>query len=513
MASNANQVHNGEEDLYDGFSATDVFVKNKGTGYTYNDLIMLPGHIYFGIDDVSLKTQLTKKLTLNAPIVSSPMDTVTESSMAIHLALLGGIGFVHYNIPIEKQAEEIEIVKRFENGFVTSPLALTPGHRISDIDEIKRKFGFTGLPITDTGKMGGKLQGIVTNRDIDFIKDRNTLIREVMTTRDDLITAQEGCTLEEANQVLRESKKGKLPIVNKNDELIALITRNDLKKNRDYPMASKDSNKQLLVGAAVGTRESDKQRIAALHEAGVDVIVIDSSQGDSVYQREMIHYIKRNYPDLEVIGGNIVTKLQAKHLIEWGADGLKVGMGVGSICTTQEVTAVGRGQAASVFNVSHYASQFGVPVIADGGIKSIGDITKALSLGASTVMMGSMLAGTEEAPGEYFYRDGVRLKKYRGMGSLEAMKVGSDVRYFSDANTIKVAQGVSGNVKDKGSVKQFVPYLLQGVKHGFQDLGVKSLTELHAGARKGTIRYELRTPASQAEGGVHSLYSYEKSGI
>jgi IMP dehydrogenase len=504
---------NCEDGLYDGFSATDIFVKNKGTGYTYNDLIMLPGHINFGVDDVALKTQLTKKISLNTPIVSSPMDTVTESNMAIHLALLGGMGIIHYNMPAEKQVEEVQIVKRFENGFVTQPLAMRPDNRIADIDEVKVKYGFTGVPITDSGKMGGKLLGIVTNRDIDFIKDRNTLLKDVMTTTADLVTAQEGCTLEEANQTLRESKKGKLPIVNKEGQLVALITRNDLKKNRDYPLASKDKNKQLLVGAAVGTRESDKKRVELLYKAGVNVIVIDSSQGDSTYQRDMIHHIKSNYPELQVIGGNIVTRMQAKHLIEWGVDGLRVGMGVGSICTTQEVTAVGRGQAASVYNVSQYAAQFGVPVVADGGIKSIGDITKALSLGASVVMMGSMLAGTEEAPGEYFYRDGVRLKKYRGMGSLEAMKVGSDVRYFNEGNTIKVAQGVSGNVKDKGSVKQFVPYLMQGVRHGFQDLGVKSLTELHVGVKQGSVRYELRTPASQAEGGVHSLYSYEKTGI
>jgi len=509
----ASKSANIDEDLYDGFSASDIFVKNKGTGYTYNDLIMLPGHIYFGVDDVVLKTQVTKKISINAPIVSSPMDTVTESSMAIHLALLGGLGFIHYNMPIEKQVEEVQSVKRFENGFVTNPIVLKPDNRLSDIDEIKHKFGFTGVPITDTGKMGGKLLGIVSNRDIDFLKDRTLFLKDIMTPMSDLIVAQEGLTLEEANQTLRESKKGKLPIVNKNGEIVALITRSDLKKNKAYPIASKNKNKQLIVGAAVGTRESDKQRVEALAAAGVDVIVIDSSQGDSIYQRDMIQHIKRAHPEIEVVGGNVVTKLQAKHLIDWGVDGLKVGMGVGSICTTQEVTAVGRGQAASVYNVSSYASQFGIPVIADGGIKSIGDITKALSLGASTVMMGSMLAGTEEAPGEYFYRDGIRLKKYRGMGSLEAMKVGSDVRYFNEANMIKVAQGVSGNVKDKGSVKQFVPYLLQGVKHGFQDLGVKSMVELHEKVKQGVVRYELRTPASQAEGGVHSLYSYEKSGI
>jgi len=498
-----------EEEFYDGFSASDVFVKQKGTSYTYNDLIMLPGHIHFGVDDVVLKTKITKKISLNSPLVSSPMDTVTESNMAIHMALLGGMGIIHYNSSIEKQVEEVQIVKRYENGFVTQPVVLGPNAKVSDIDVIKQKYGFTGVPITENGKMGSRLLGIVTNRDIDFIKDRTTPVSEIMTT--DLVVGKEGCTLEEANAVIRENKKGKLPIVNKDFELVALITRSDLIKNKNYPLASKDHNKQLLVGAAVGTRENDKLRVEALSKAGVNVIVIDSSQGDSVYQREMIQYIKKTQPQIEVIGGNIVTRLQAKHLIEYGVDGLKVGMGVGSICTTQEVTAVGRGQAASVYNVASYASQFGIPIIADGGVRSIGDITKALALGASTVMMGSMFAGTEEAPGEYFYRDGVRLKKYRGMGSLEAMKVGSDNRYFSETNTIKVAQGVSGVVKDKGSIKQFVPYLLQGVKHGFQDIGVKSVVELHEQSRKGKVRFEIRTAAAQAEGNVHSLYSFEKS--
>lgn len=493
----------------DGLSAREIFTQFKGTSFTYSDLIMLPGHINFSVEEVILKTQLTKNITLNAPFVSSPMDTVTESNMAINMALMGGIGIIHYNNTIEEQVEEVKVVKRFENGFVTDPVVLSPNDTIVDVDNIKIKYGFTGVPITETGKMGSRLVGIVTNRDIDFIKDRSTKINEVMTK--ELVVGKAGCTLQEANTIIRQSKKGKLPIVNDKYELVALITRNDLNKNRDFPFASKNKEtKQLLVGAAIGTRESDKKRVEALYNAGVDVVIIDSSQGDSTYQYEMVRWLKKNFPKLDVIGGNVVTQLQAKHLIDVGVDGLRVGMGSGSICTTQEVMAVGRGQATSVYQVSSYAKRFGIPVIADGGVRSSGHIIKALSLGASTVMMGSMLAGTHESPGEYFFNNGVRLKKYRGMGSLEAMKKGGDQRYFSESDAIKVAQGVSGTVKDKGSVRIYIPYLIQSLKHGLQDIGVQSVTQLHEANERGTVRWEKRTNSAQVEGSVHSLHSFEK---
>lgn len=492
----------------DGLTIKELFAQKHGL--TYDDIIILPGHIGFGVDSVELTTKITKNITLSVPLVSSPMDTVTESAMAINMALMGGIGIIHYNNSIDEQVTEVRKVKRFKNGFITDPVVLHPEATVRDIDAIKEKYGFSGVPITVDGKMNSKLVGIVTTRDVDFIKDRNIPVKDVMST--DLVVGHDGCSLEEANEILRASKKGKLPIVNEAFEIVALASRDDLRKNRDFPHATKSTvSKRLLVGAAVGTRESDRERVTRLVEVGVDVVVIDSSQGDSFYQVEMVKWLKSTFPELQVIGGNIVTGRQAKNLIDAGVDGLRVGMGCGSICTTQEVMAVGRPQATAIYNVAAYARQHGVPVIADGGIRTIGHIIKALTMGASCVMMGSLLAGTEEAPGEYFYKDGIRLKKYRGMGSLEAMKKGGDHRYFSDKEVIKVPQGVSGTVVDKGTIRRFVPYLLQGVKHGFQDIGVQSLTELRKQVIEGEVRFERRTTAAQAEGSVHSLHSYEKS--
>ncbi|CAG9465956.1 unnamed protein product [Pedinophyceae sp. YPF-701] len=500
-----------DDAIEDGYSAQQVF--GQGTCHTYDDVIFLPGHISFGAHEVDLASHITKKLKLRVPVVSSPMDTVTEDTMAVAMAMCGGMGFLHYNSTIEEQAAMVKKVKAHSPGYVYTPVAVSPNDTLVTLDNLKAARGHSSALVTDTGAMGGKLLGIVTTRDIEFVDDRMTRIGDVMTK--DLVTAPVGTTAVEALEMLKTTRKGKLPVVGANGELVGLATRRHFKAHMAFPplgAPSTDAQGRLLCGAAVGTRPSDRDRVKALAAAGVDAVILDSSQGDSTFQVDMIKHIKKKHPNLEVIAGNIVTSRQAKTLIDAGADGLRVGMGSGSICTTQEVCAVGRGQATAVYQVARYAQAQGVPIIADGGIQNSGHIAKALALGASTVMCGSLFAGTWEAPGTFFTDpvSGCRVKRYRGMGSLEAMQKGSEARYLSETQTLKIAQGVSGTVKDKGSIFAQVPFLAQAVKQGFQDMGVRSIAEAREGLYTGTLKMETRSGAAIVEGGVHDMHAFEK---
>jgi IMP dehydrogenase len=499
-----------EEELMDGHSASQIF-KSGVIGFTYDDLICLPGAIDFTVNDVVLETRFTRDIRLKTPIVSSPMDTVTESDMAIGMALQGGIGVIHTNLPATEQAAEVSKVKRFRSGFIFKPVCISPSTSVAELDSIQAKCGFKAFPVTADGKMGSKLEGLITKRDTMFVESRSdTMVRKVMTPSEDLVTAMEGIELKDAFVALKAAKKGKIPIVGKQGQLVALIAASDIRKEDQYPLATKDHKGRLMVAAAVGTRPEDRDRVSQLVKAGVDAVVVDSSQGDSHFQRDMLRWMRTEFPKLQIIGGNVVTKLQAKHLIDCGVDALRVGMGIGSICTTQEVCACGRAQASAVYQVASIAKQNGIPIIADGGISSPGHIVKALCMGASTVMCGSLLAGTKETPGDYIFADGVRLKQYRGMGSIDAMKKGSDDRYFGTKTQVKVAQGVCGTVQDKGPLEAYIPYLIQGMKHGLQDIGTINLESLHKELYAGRLRFEIRSPAAQREGGVHGLHSFEK---
>nr|POE63038.1 inosine-5'-monophosphate dehydrogenase [Quercus suber] len=519
----------------DGISAQELLDETKTGGLTYNDFLMLPGYIGFPAATVDLTSKLTKNITLKTPFTSSPMDTVTEANMAIHMALLGGVGVIHHNCSVEEQAAMVRKVKRFENGFITDPIVISPKTTVAEAQALKEKWGFGGFPVTvslladcaqENGTLRSKLIGMITPRDTQFHSNPESSVTEAMST--DLVTAREGVSLQEANDILRKSKKGKLPIVDAQGNLISILSRSDLMKNLNFPLATKvPGTKQLLAAAAIGTRENDKERLAVLVDAGLDVVVLDSSQGNSLYQLDMIKWIKNNFPQVQVIGGNVVTRDQAAPLIAAGVDGLRIGMGAGSACITQEVMAVGRPQATSVFRVCEFAARFGVPCIADGGIQNVGHIVKALALGASTIMMGGLLAATTESPGAYVVGpDGQLRKTYRGMGSIDAMedkkaggvgdkanntaKNAGTARYFSEGDRLLVAQGVSGSVLDRGSVTKFLPYLMAGVQHSLQDIGVPSLQTLQNGVKNGDVRFEFRTASAQAEGGIQGMVGVEK---
>lgn len=501
------QTHD-EEEVLDGLPASRLF--GQGITYTYDDVIFHPGHIYFGAHEVSLTTNLTKQIRLNSPVVSSPMDTVTEANMAIVMATLGGIGFVHYNMPLQQQIEAVQRVKQQPAGFEANPVILSPSQNLKQIQEMQGSSGFQNACVTDTGAIGGKLMAVVTPKGLYFAQGYSSssalgsLCTAYQSHDSPVPTASEATSPNEAQGIIAKHQLEILPYVDQNGNLVKVAYK-------QIVAPSLDKEGRYLVGAAVGTRQEDRMRVDELQkQAQVDVVILDSSQGDSVYQIEMLQHLKQRHPDLQVIAGNVVTGAQARSLIQAGADALRVGMGSGSICTTQEVCAVGRGQATAVYHVGRVARAAGVPIIADGGVQNSGHIVKALALGASTVMCGSLFAGTTEAPGEYFTINGTRVKKYRGMGSLEAMQKGSESRYYGDTQNIKIAQGVSGTVKDKGSIRQTVPFLLQATRQGFQDLGAKDLASAHNLLKTGQMRLECRTGAAQAEGGIHDMHSFDK---
>jgi IMP dehydrogenase len=493
----------------DGTPAEELF---KHEGLTYNDFIILPGFIDFGAADVNVSGQLTRKIRLHLPIASSPMDTVSETDMARSMALMGAIGVIHNNCPIHHQAAMVKAVKLYRNGFIMRPKALRPEDPISMVHDINDKLGISGILVTSDGSSNGVLLGIVCMKDVDYLKDKTIKVSQVMLPRDKMTTAQYPIKLEEAMDILNRSRHGYLPVVNSKDEVMSLCSRRDAAKARVFPNSSIDANGQLLCAAATSTREEDKARVVALAKGGVDVLVLDSSQGNTIFQISFIKWVKQSFPNIEIIAGNVVTQDQAKNLIDAGADALRIGMGSGSICITQEILACGRPQGTAVFKVAKYAASRGVPCIADGGLRNVGDICKALAIGANTVMLGSMLSGTSETPGEYFFKDGIRLKTYRGMGSIEAMSQGkeSGKRYLSENEIVQVAQGVSGHVIDKGSAVKLLAYIHKGMQQSAQDIGETSFDAVRKKMYEGQVLFDKRSATAQGEGGVHSLHSYEK---
>ena len=446
-----------------------------GEGITFDDVLLVPQYSEVIPNQVSLKTQLTKKISLNIPLMSAGMDTVTEHGMAIAMARQGGIGIIHKNMTIEQQAEEVDMVKRSENGVITDPFYLSEEHTLKDADDLMAKFKISGVPVTDENK---KLVGIITNRDLLFETDYSKRIKDSMTPADKLITAKEGTSLEDAKKILAKAKVEKLPIVDDNGILKGLITIKDIEKTLKYPESAKDSQGRLLCGAAVGITSNVLARVDALVKAHVDVIVIDSAHGHSANIFKALREIKGVYPDLQVIAGNVATAAATRDLIAAGADAVKVGIGPGSICTTRVVAGIGVPQVSAVMDCYEEAKKTGTPLIADGGIKFSGDITKALAAGGSVVMLGSLLAGCDEAPGSFEIYQGRKYKVYRGMGSIAAMEKGSADRYFQQGAKKLVPEGVEGRVAYKGSVEDTVFQLMGGLRSGMGYCGAKDIPTL-----------------------------------
>ncbi|MCI8567402.1 MAG: IMP dehydrogenase [Lachnospiraceae bacterium] len=467
-----------------------------GEGITFDDVLLVPQYSQVIPNQVKLSTNLTKKIKLNIPLMSASMDTVTEHRMAIAMARQGGIGMIHKNMSIEQQADEVDKVKRSENGVITDPFYLSPDHTLADANELMRKYRISGVPIT----VGRTLVGIITNRDLKFETDLSKKISESMTS-EGLITAKEGVTLEEAKVILAKARKEKLPIVNEKGELKGLITIKDIEKQIKYPLSAKDSQGRLLCGAAVGITSNIMARVDALVQTKVDVIVVDSAHGHSKNILRTIRQVKEAYPDLQVIAGNVATGAATKALIEAGADAVKVGIGPGSICTTRVVAGIGVPQITAIMDCYEAAKESGVPIIADGGIKYSGDITKAIAAGANVVMMGSLLAGCDEAPGEYELFQGRKYKVYRGMGSLAAMENGSKDRYFqADAKKL-VPEGVEGRVAYKGTVEDTVFQLLGGLRSGMGYCGAADIETL-----KATGQFVKISSASLKESHPHDIH-------
>ena len=473
--------------------ASSKFLKQ---GLTFDDVLLIPAESDILPADVDLHTRLTKKITLNIPVISAAMDTVTEYRMAIAIAREGGIGIIHKNMSIGEQAEQVDMVKRSENGVITNPFWLAPGHTLAEADELMAKFRISGVPICENGK----LIGIITNRDMKFETDMSKLIDDVMT-KDHLVTAPEGTTLAEAKEILRKHKVEKLPIVDKDFHLKGLITIKDIEKAEVYPNSARDEKGRLMVGAAIGVTSDVLDRAAALVEAGVDVLALDSAHGHSQNILNCVRRVKAAYPDVQLIAGNVATADATRALIEAGADCVKVGIGPGSICTTRVVAGIGVPQITAVYDAARVAAEYDVPIIADGGIKYSGDIVKAIAAGGSVVMLGSLLAGCEESPGETEIFQGRQFKVYRGMGSLAAMANGSRDRYFQENNKKLVPEGVEGRVPYKGNVGDTIYQLMGGLRSGMGYCGCHTVDELQSKAQFMQI-----TAAGLRESHPHDIY-------
>ncbi len=467
-----------------------------GEGITFDDVLLVPQYSEVIPNEVSLQTNLTKKIQLNIPMMSAGMDTVTEYRMAIAMARQGGIGIIHKNMSIEAQADEVDKVKRSENGVITDPFYLSPEHTLGDADRLMAKFRISGVPITE----GKKLVGIITNRDLKFETDFSKKIKECMTS-EGLITAEQGITIEEAKKILAESRKEKLPLVDKDGNLTGLITIKDIEKQIKYPLAAKDAQGRLLCGAGVGITANVLDRVDALVAKHVDCIVLDSAHGQSKNVLNCVKMIRNAYPDLQIIAGNVATGEGTEDLIKAGVDCVKVGIGPGSICTTRVVAGIGVPQMTAVMNAYEVAKKYDIPVIADGGIKYSGDMTKALAAGASVCMMGSIFAGCDESPGTFELFQGRKYKVYRGMGSIAAMENGSKDRYFqSDAKKL-VPEGVEGRVAYKGTVEDTVFQLIGGIRSGMGYCGAPDIPTLQE-----TAKFVKITAASLKESHPHDIH-------